>query len=79
MKHRHLTHEAFTLAAIEDILARGGMADWVPLIAAIRADPFGEVAEKTRMLCERRLYGGPVFRRVIADARAMKEVRDGTR
>lgn len=70
MKHRHLTHEAFTLAAIEDILARGRMPDWVPLIAAIRADPFGEVAEKTRALGERRLYGAPVFRRVLAIARS---------
>jgi len=69
MKHRHLTHEAFTPAAIEDILARGRMPDWVPLIVAIRDDPFGEVAEKTRRLCERRLYGAPVFRRVIANAR----------
>ncbi|HEY1932269.1 MAG TPA: hypothetical protein VGG99_09680 [Acetobacteraceae bacterium] len=77
MKHRHLTHEAFTLAAIEDILARGRMLDWVPLIAAIRADPFGEVAEKTRLLCERQLYGAPVFRRVVAAARATREVRDG--
>jgi hypothetical protein len=70
MKHRHLTHEAFTLAAIEDILARGRMPDWVPLIAAIRADPFGEVAEKTRLLCERPSYGAPVFRRVLAAARS---------
>jgi len=69
MKHRHVTHEAFTLAAIEDILARGRMPDWVPPIAAIRADPFGAVAEKTRVLCERRLYGAPVFRRVLAAVR----------
>ena len=69
MKHRHLTHEAFTLAAIEDILARGRMPDWVPLIAAIRADPFGDVAEKTRLLCERPSYAAPVFRRVLAAAR----------
>lgn len=69
MKHRHLTHEAFTLAAIEDILARGRMPDWVPLITAIRNDPYGEVADKTRLLCERPLYGAPVFRRVIAAAR----------
>ena len=69
MKHRHLAHEAFTLAAIEDILARGSMPDWVPLISAVRADPFGEVAEKTRLLSERQLYGAPVFRRVIANAR----------
>lgn len=69
MKHRHLTHEAFTLAAIEDILARGRMTDWEPLIAAIQDDPYGEIAEKTCALCERPLYGAPVFRRVIAAAR----------
>jgi hypothetical protein len=74
VKHRHLTHEGFTLAAIEDILDRGRLPDWVPLIAAIRADPFGEVAEKTRLLCEHRLYGAAVFRRVIAGARWAERV-----
>lgn len=69
MKHRHLTHEQFTLAAIEDILARGKMPDWEPLVTAIQTDPFGEVAEKTQALCERPLYAAPVFRRVIAAAR----------
>lgn len=69
MKHRHLTHETFTLAAIEDILARGRLPDWVPLITAIQADPYGDIAGKTRALCERPLYGAPVFRRVIAAAR----------
>jgi hypothetical protein len=69
MKHRHLTHAAFTWAAIEDILERGTMPDWEPLIRAIEADPFGKIAEKTLKLCERPLYGAPVFRRVIAAAR----------
>jgi hypothetical protein len=69
MKYRHLTHEKFTAAAIEDVLARGRMPDWVPLITAIRADPFGEVAGKTLALCDLPLYGAPVFRRVIAAAR----------
>jgi hypothetical protein len=69
MKHRHLTHEEFTWVAIEDILERGTMPDWEPLITAIEADPFGEVAEKTLELCERPLYGAPVFRRVIAAVR----------
>jgi hypothetical protein len=69
MKHRHLVHQEFTAAAIEDILDRGRMPDWAPLIEAIKADPFGEVAEKTRALCERPLYAAPVFRRVIAAAR----------
>ena len=53
MKHRHLAHEEFTIAAIEDILARGRMPDWVPLITAIQADPYGDVAEKTNELCKR--------------------------
>jgi hypothetical protein len=70
MKHRHLTHEGLTTAAIDDILARGRLPDWAPLITAIRADPFGEIAEKTRMLCEKPLYAAPVFRRVISAARA---------
>ncbi len=69
MKHRHLNHEEFTVAAIEDILARGQAPDWVPLITIIRAAPCGEVAEKTLALCERPLFGAPVFRRVLAAAR----------
>jgi hypothetical protein len=70
VRHRHLTHDGFTVAAIEDILARGRLPDWVPLVEAIQADPMGEVAEKTRVLCERPLYAAPVFRRVIAAARS---------
>ena len=69
MKHRHLTHEGLTIAAIEDVLARGRIPDWEPLITAIQADPYGEVAEKTLVLCERPLYGSPVFRRVLTAAR----------
>jgi hypothetical protein len=71
MKHRHLTHEAFTLAAIEDILARGSMPDWAPLVQAIEADPHGEVAEKTLRICAARdIYGASkLFRRLIQSAR----------
>jgi hypothetical protein len=69
MKHRHLRHQKLTAAAIEDILDRGRMTDWEPLIAAIEADPHGEVAETTLKLCERPSYAASVFRRVIAKAR----------
>ena len=69
MKHRHLRHDKLTPAAIEDILDRGQMPDWEPLIAAIEADPHGEIADTTLKLCERPLYAAPVFRRVIAKAR----------
>ena len=69
MKHRHLVHQEFTAAAIEDILDRGRMPDWEPLIAAIEADPQGGIAETTLKLCEHSLYAASVFRRVIAAAR----------
>ena len=38
MKHRHLTHEEFTLAAIDDVIARGKRADWAELRLAMLAD-----------------------------------------
>jgi hypothetical protein len=72
MKHRHLVHEKFTAAAIEDILDRGRMPDWEPLIAAIEADPHGTIAETTLKLCRRPLYAAPVFRRVIEAARKLR-------
>ncbi len=31
MQHRHLTHERYTLAAIDDIIARGKRRDWAEL------------------------------------------------
>ena len=46
MKHRHLNHELFTSAAIEDILARGRIPDWVRMLVAIQSEPFGEVMER---------------------------------
>jgi hypothetical protein len=69
MKHRHLVHEDFTHAAIEDILARGKLPDWIPLMDAINQDPFGEVATKTEALCDRPLFAAPVFRRFLHNAR----------
>ena len=71
MKHRHLNHESFTLAAIEDILARGSMPDWAPLVHIIEAEPFGEVASKTLRVCRARdIYGSSkLFTRLIEIAR----------
>jgi len=31
MKHRHLNHELFTLAAIDDIIINGKKKDWAEL------------------------------------------------
>ena len=38
MRHRHLNHEEYTLAAIDDVIARGRWADWADLRRAVRAD-----------------------------------------
>jgi hypothetical protein len=74
MKHRHLNHEGFTLAAIEDILDRGAVPDWAPLVREITANPFGDVADKTLRICATRdIYGSAkLFRRVIETSRRPK-------
>jgi hypothetical protein len=38
MFHRHLNHEQFTLAAIDDVITRGERADWAELRRALNAD-----------------------------------------
>jgi hypothetical protein len=49
MKHRHLAHEQFTLAAIDDIIARGKRVDWAELRRAMLSDPV--VREKILRIC----------------------------
>jgi len=39
MEHRHLNHQDYTLAAIDDIIGRGGRADWSDLLQAIDGQP----------------------------------------
>jgi len=53
MKHRHLTHELYTLAAIDDVIARGKRADWVGLRSALLQDP--AVREKILKVCAARV------------------------
>ncbi len=49
MEHRHLNHGTLTLAAIDDIIARGGRREWVELRDAT-ADPV--IAQKILRVCE---------------------------
>lgn len=49
MRHRHLTHQAYTLAAIDDIIARGKRQDWAELRTALLADPL--IREKVLRVC----------------------------
>lgn len=39
MLHRHLTHQQFTLAAIDDIISRGRRSDWELLRDEVRKNP----------------------------------------
>ena len=53
MKHRHLTHEQFTLAAIDDVIARGRRPDWAALRRALLADV--AVRDKVLRVCAARV------------------------
>jgi len=50
MLHRHLNHQRYTLAAIDDAIARGGWDDWVALRRAVLAEPV--VLEKVLRVCQ---------------------------
>ena len=39
MEHRHITPQGLTLTAIDDVIDRGGLSDWVDLLDAVRSDP----------------------------------------
>ena len=49
MLHRHLAHQQFTLAAIDDMIARGKRRDWVELRRAALQDQ--AVLEKVLRVC----------------------------
>lgn len=50
MLHRHLNHERLTLAAIDDVIARGRWDDWKELRLAVLEDP--AVMEKVEKICQ---------------------------
>lgn len=49
MKHRHLNHQGFTLAAIDDIISRGKWEDWADLRQAALEDP--ALLDKIERIC----------------------------
>jgi hypothetical protein len=50
MLHRHLTHQQFTLAAIDDIIARGRRSDWAELRMALHQDH--TLTAKIQRICD---------------------------
>lgn len=61
MRHRHLNHSEFTLAAIDDIIERGRREDWRELLRVIYSDPHGEVAQNVLRVCAARAARTPAF------------------
>ena len=50
MLHRQLTHQQFTLAAIDDVIARGKRRDWAELRRVVLDDRI--VLEKVMRVCQ---------------------------
>ena len=49
MLHRHLVHQNFSLAAIDDVISRGKRQDWAALRQAVLEDQ--DLAEKVLRVC----------------------------
>jgi hypothetical protein len=50
MRHRHLNHSRFSLAAIDDVIDRGQRQSWASLLAAVDASP--EIRARVLRVCE---------------------------
>lgn len=50
MLHRHLNHNEFTLAAIDDVISRGSRQDWAMLREAVLQD--SPLLEKVLRVCQ---------------------------
>ena len=72
MEHRHLRHRRLTLAALDDLLENGTLADWRPVLARVRREPNGPVAARLDELLRSRDYDetGALWRSVIDAARS---------
>mgnify|MGYP000917000936 CR=1 FL=1 len=51
MEHRHLNHTNFTLSAIDDIISRGKMTDWIELRNYLHSN-FKDAKEKILKICK---------------------------
>lgn len=83
MRHRHLDYPADTAPedlpspAIVDILDRGDLHDWLPLIRAVSRDPDGRLAERVAALVEAfPMYGtSPLWRAWLGRVRERAQPR----
>ena len=54
MRHRHLNHQRYTLAAIDDVIARGRWTDWTDLRRAVRDDT--PLLDRIERVCRAHLH-----------------------
>ncbi len=64
MQHRHLNHSNYTLAAIDDVIERGNLEDWVELARAVLQDDTGRLRQKVLRVCRARINDDPQAYRV---------------
>ena len=71
MHHRHLNHQRLTLAALDDVIENGTLADWRPVLARLRREPEGSVASRVAQLLSAKDYAesGAVWRLFLDQAR----------
>ena len=79
MRHRHLHHQHLTLAALDDLIENGTLADWRPVLARIRRDPEGPVASLLAALLSSRDYeeSGALWSTFLEQARARMKIAGG--
>lgn len=72
IRHRHLNHQRLTLAALDDIIENGTLADWRPVLARVRQNPDGPVATRIEKLLRTRDYeeSGALWLAFLEQARA---------
>ena len=57
MLHRHLDHQRFTLAAIDDVISRGRWQDWADLRRAALRDE--SLLDRIERICRHRTAADP--------------------
>jgi hypothetical protein len=61
-----------TLAALDDLVENGTLADWRPVLARVRRDPEGPVASRLAQLLTAKDYqeSGALWQRFLDESRA---------
>jgi len=72
---RTTKHQRLTLAALDDLIENGTLADWQPVLARVRREPHGPVAARIMELLGAREYeeNGALWRSFIERARSRVE------